>query len=320
MRFPISACVIVILGAMTFSGTCRAADVASTRTEDVIYGRKHGMALTLDVFQPTEKNKRNGAGVVFCVSGSWFSSHAAINVNFLQEFLNRGYTVFAVVHGSQPKFTIPEAVSDMHRAMRFIRHNAAKYGIAANRLGIAGGSAGGHLSLMIGTAGTPGNPKAKDPVDRESSRVQAVACFFPPTDFLNYGKPGENALGRGVLKYFRAPFEFMEYDRKINAFVLITDEKRRNEIGKQISPVYHVTKDDPPTLIIHGDADKLVPIQQSEIIIEKLKKAGVPSKLIVKKDAAHGWPKLVNDVAQLADWFDKYLVKTETDKKRAAQN
>src|SRR4029079_7855977 len=131
---------------------------------------------------------------------------------------------------------------------------------------------------------------AMDPVDRESSRVQAVACFFAPTDFLNYGKPGENAIGRGTLKNFRAPFDFAELDPKTHHFVLITDEAKIEEIGKEISPINHVSSDDPPTLIIHGDADKLVPMQQSQMIVEKLKAAGVKAKLIVKPGAAHGWP------------------------------
>ena len=139
--------------------------------------------------------------------------------------------------------------------------------------------------------------------------MQAVACFFPPTDFLNYGKPGEIAIGRGVLKSFRAPFDFHEFDPKLNAFVPITDENRILEIGKAISPVNHVSSDDPPTLIIHGDADALVPIQQAEIFLEKAKAAGVPCELVVKKGQAHGWPDLGNDLTTLADWFDKYLRK-----------
>src|SRR4030095_5411507 len=108
---------------------------------------------------------------------------------------------------------------------------------------------------------------AKDEIDRASSRVQAVACFFPPTDFLNYGKPGENALGRGILKDFSAPFAFQELDPKrgrFGSFVPITDENKILEIGRQISPINHVSSDDPPTLIIHGDKDTLVPIQQAE--------------------------------------------------------
>ena len=274
------------------------------RTEDVIYGRKYGTALTLDVFRPA---KPNGAAVIFCVSGGWFSSHEAMSLPFAAELLKRGYTVFAVVHGSQPKFTIPEVVDDMHRAVRYIRHHAADYAIDPQRIGITGASAGGHLSLMQGTAGTTGDPQAKDPVDRESSRVQAVACFFPPTDFLNYGQPGENAMGRGILKDFRAPFDFHEFDKQTKHFVPITDEQKLLEIGRQISPVTHVTADDPPTWIIHGDADKLVPIQQAELIIEKLKSVGVPAELSVKQGAAHGWPDLVGDMTHVADWFDKYL-------------
>ena len=120
-----------------------------TRTEDVIYGRKFGTALTLDVFQPANAN---GYGIAMMVSGGWFSSHAAINPAFFQPLLNRGYTVFAVVHGSQPKFNITEIVPDIHRAIRFIRYNAAKYGVKPDKLGITGGSAGGHLSLMMGVS------------------------------------------------------------------------------------------------------------------------------------------------------------------------
>ena len=314
MRQPATWLSLIMAFAMI--SVCVKAEELATRTEDVIYGRKFGTALTLDVFSPkqTEGTVGSGAAVVFVVSGGWFSSHESINQGFVNEFLKRGYTVFAVVHGSQPKFTIVEIVDDMHRATRFIRSRAAQYHIDPNRIGISGASAGGHLSLMQGMAGTPGNPDAKDPVERESSRVQAVACFFPPTDFLNYGKPDENALGRGVLKNYRAPFDFHEFDKSVNAFIPITDEKRLGEIGRNISPVNHVTSDDPPTLIIHGDADSLVPIQQAEIVIEKLKVNNVPCELVVRKGQGHGWPEIGNDFAILADWFDKHLAKSPAKK------
>jgi acetyl esterase/lipase len=277
----------------------------SKRTQDIIYGRKYGTALTMDIFTPTKN--ANGAGVIWCVSGGWFSAHQAINPAWMDEFTKRGYTVFAVVHGSQPRFTIPEILEDMHRATRFIRAHAKDYGIDPERIGISGGSAGGHLSLMQGVGGNDGNPKAQDPIDRVSSRVQAVACFFPPTDFLNYGQPGEDALGRGILKGFKAPFDFLELDPKTKAFVRITDEEKFKEIGRKISPANLVTKQAPPTLIIHGDADKLVPIQQAEIMIAKLKEAGVPAELTVKKGAGHGWLTLQQDLALLTNWFDRYL-------------
>ena len=279
-----------------------------TRQEDVIYGRKFGTALTMDVFTP--KQGANGAAVVFAVSGGWFSDPRSINVSYIGEFIKRGYTVFAVVHGSQPRFTIPEAVEDMHRAVRYIRYHAKDFGVDPGRLGISGGSAGGHLSLMQGTTGQDGNPKAADPIDRVSSRVQAVACFFPPTDFLNYGEPGKTALGRGTLEGFKAPFDFQELDKITRSFNLVLDEGRRREIGKQISPVYQVSKDSAPTRIIHGDADKLVPIQQAELIIAALKKVGVPAELVIKKGAGHGWPQLEKDIPILADWFDRHLLES----------
>ena len=98
-----------------------------TRKEDVVYGRKYGTALTMDVFTP--KDNANGAAIVWVVSGGWFSAHEAINAGPIEEFLKRGYTVFAVVHGSQPRYTIPEIFADMNRAVRFIRYHAADYQI-----------------------------------------------------------------------------------------------------------------------------------------------------------------------------------------------
>ena len=275
------------------------------RTEDVIYGRKHGMALTLDVFKPREQ--ANGAGVIFVVSGGWFSNHDHIFVPFFSEILKRGYTVFAVVHGSQPRFTIPEAVADMHRAVRFIRAHAADYQVDPNRIGITGGSAGGHLSLMQGTAGDLGKADANDPIERVSSRVQAVACLFPPTDFLKYGEPGKISLGRGTLAAFRAPFDFNEFKPETKQFERIEDEQRVLEIGRQISPVNHVSDDDPPTFIVHGDADKLVPIQQAGLIIDKLKAAGVTAELAVVAGGGHGGVEFMERLPLLADWFDKHL-------------
>ncbi len=276
------------------------------RQSDVVYGRKDGLALTLDVFTP--RAGVNQRGLIFCVSGGWFSAHQSINAQFFSEFLKRGYTVFAVVHGSQPKYTIPEIISDMHRAVRFVRHHAGRFGVDPNRLGIFGGSAGGHLSLMQATNGLPGQADATDPVERQSSFVQAAACFFPPTDFLNYGQPRENALGRGVLNNFRAPFDFRELDTKVNLFVPITDEARVLEIGRQISPVYHVTPDDAPVFIVHGDADKLVPLQQAQRMVEVCRDAKVPCELVIKPGVAHGWPDLLKDLVLFADWFDRHLV------------
>lgn len=263
------------------------------RTEDVIYARKFGTALTFDVFQPA---KSNGVGIIFMVSGGFFSSHEAINPGFYRPFLQRGYTVFAVVHGSQPKFIITEIEQDIHRAVRFIRHNAARYGVAPNRLGLTGASAGGHLSLTMATQGSPGDAAAKDSVDRDSSEIQCAACFFPPTDFLNYGQPGEDAVGVGILKQFKP------------AFGPRTDTpEERQKLGREISPIYFVHSNMPPILIIHGDADHLVPIQQARSFVKRCEEVSSPIKLIVREGKDHGWPEMDKDVELLADWFDQHL-------------
>jgi acetyl esterase/lipase len=227
----------------------------------------------------------------------------------VQRFVNRGYTIFLVFHGSSPKYTIPEIIEDMHRAVRFIRYRADDFKIGSEKIGIMGFSSGGHLSLMQAMAGDAGNPDAKDPVDRCSSRVQAVCCGAPPTDFLNYGKPGEIALGRGVLAGFRTAFDFHEFDKKENSQMRITDEQKLLEIGRRISPVYHVTADDPPTFIIHGDKDNAVPIQQAELIVDKLRGFSIPAEILVKKGEGHFWKDSDKDWPLQADWFDKYLLK-----------
>ncbi len=263
------------------------------RTEDVIYRRKFGTALTMDIFQP---EKTNGYGIIFVVSGGWFSAKEVIVPQVYDSFLKRGYTVFAVVHGSQPKFQIPEIIQDMHRSVRFVRHNAAKYGIHPDKIGITGGSAGGHLSLIMGTQGEKGDPNAKDPVERESSEVQAAACFFPPTDFLNYGGTGKAALGEDVLGPFKPAFGDIP-----------TEPAAREKFGKSISPIYSITAKTAPTFLIHGDADTLVPLQQSETFLKQAKAAGVATKLEIKKGQAHGWADWLKDFSTFNDWFDEHL-------------
>jgi acetyl esterase/lipase len=307
MKRAVLSCVVSFL--MLPAIPSGAADEAAgfTRKEDVLYGRKYGMALTLDVFTPP---KPNGAGVVFLVCGGWYSAHDWIHPVFFAELLKRGYTVFAVVHGSQPLFTIPDNVADVNRAVRFIRHHARDYGIDPDRLGITGGSAGGQLALMQATAGDHGDPKSADPVERTSSRVQAVACFFPLTDLLNYGGKGKVMQGDGVLAVHKSSFDFREFDQKTHAYVPVTDAAKRREILRRISPIYFVTADDPPALIIHGDQDDVVPLQQSEAIVARLREVGVPVELVVKKGGGHGWKDFwQQDMPVLADWFDKHLLK-----------
>ena len=279
---------------------------AYTRTGDVIYGRKFGMALTMDVFEPVQKN---GVGIVFLVNGAWYSSHDPETIPFpfpcvtpenYKPYLDSGYTVFAVVSSSAPKFTIPEIIEDLHRAVRFIHYNAAKFGINPDHLGILGSSSGGHLALMIATQGGRGPADAKDPVDRESSAVGAVACFFPPTDFMNWGGTGVDAVGLASM----APLDLAFGPRAYT-------EHGRQVLGREISPIYFVTSRLPPTLIIHGDADNVVPLQQSESFVKRATEVGAPPvKLVVRHGKGHGWGdfwKSQEDVILFVEWFDEHL-------------
>jgi acetyl esterase/lipase len=294
MVFRIKTLLLLSLFVLVFGSiSTQAAPLVITHEKDVVYARKSGCALTIDILRPA---KTNGAGILSLISGGWKSADDPVNTENYSQFLERGYTVFAVRHGSQPKFTISEIVLDIHRAVRFVRHNAARWNIHPGRLAITGGSAGGHLSLTIATQGGPGDPQSKDPVDRESSAVQAAAVFYPPTDYLNYGEPGVDAIGIGTLKnYLKA---FGPRAEKLET---------RKALGRELSPIYFITAKTPPVFITHGDADKLVPLQQGRTFIERAKEAGVPAELHIKQGAAHGWKDQGIERALMADWFDKYL-------------
>ena len=265
------------------------------RTEDVVYGRKFGTALTLDVIEPSNKN---GAAILFMVSGGFFSSHEAINPEFYKPLLSHGYTVFAVVHGSQPRFIVPEIMEDVQRATRFVRLNAARWSIDPNKLGVTGGSAGGHLSLTLGTQGGPGKANAKDPIERASSAVQAVACFYPPTDFANWSAPGDDAVGFGTTIKFKPAFGPRS-----------DTPEGRQALSKEISPIHFVHSNMPPILIIHGDSDKQVPLYQAEIFKKRAAEVGAKVQVTVKPGADHGWAGMDKDMEVFAQWFDEHLLK-----------
>lgn len=290
-----------------------AAETTSTefvRTQDIVYGREYGTALTMDLFEPV--GKRNGAAVIWVISGGWYSGHKSIDseheLSPVKPLIARGYKVYAVVHRSNPMFSIEDAVADVTRATRVIRQREDADKQTSTPIGIMGASAGGHLSLMMATTGDDGNPAAKDPVERAASRVQAAACYFPPTDFLNYGETNVDAYETSLIVFFQAPFEFKQYNDKSKTVDMITDRARLREILAEVSPITHVTPDDAPGLIIHGTADVLVPHQQAEVFEQKMKEAGAEVEVIIKDGLGHGWPGLVKDNETLYDWLDKHLL------------
>ncbi len=263
------------------------------QTKGIVYSQRHGKDLVVDWLRPAHPN---GAGVLVMVSGSWKSSADGIAPAMVAPLLRRGYSVFGVHHGSQPEFTVMEIVEDVRRAVRFVRYHAKEYGVDPQRLGVSGGSSGGHLSLMIATMGDPGQPDAADPVERESSAIQAAALFFPVTDLLNLGKSTENPGDGGPPKSFVKAFG----PNSTNLAIW-------KVIGRETSPIYHVASNLPPVLIIHGDADTLTPLEQSEWFVQRAREAGRDVKLIVRHGVKHGWLTMVWDIRLFADWFDRYL-------------
>ena len=262
-------------------------------TKGVVYGHRQGQDLTIDVLRPPHPN---GIGIVLMASGGWKSEAGSFRHWIAAPILRRGYTVFVVYHIAQPKATIMEITDEVNRAVRFIRHNAAQYGVDPQRLGVTGGSSGGHLSLMIATKGGPGDANATDPVDRESSAVQAVAIFYPPTDLLNLGTSTENPGDGGPPKTF------------VNAFgPTVTNLAAWKIIGHEMSPIYYIRSNLPPSLIYHGDADTLVTLDQSQRFQAEALKQGRNVELVVHHGGKHGWLSMPWDLFKFANWFDRYL-------------
>jgi len=204
-----------------------------------------------------------------------------------------------VVHGSQPRYKVRDIMGFMHRAVRFIRTNADRWKIDPDRIGVTGSSAGGHLSLVLATKGGPGIADSKDPVERASSAVQAAGVFYPPTDYLNWSAPGDDCVGVGKQEKWQPAFG--EESRTAEG---------RQALGRHMSSIYHISANTPPISIMHGDADPIVPLFQSQRFKEVAEANGVPIELVVKKGGKHGWPNRQADESQFLKWFDTHLLKT----------
>lgn len=262
-----------------------ALSAAQTRIRDVVYTKSGGAAFTMDVFKPAKPNK---AAVVFMVSGGWVSDHSMIDsfgADIEKAFADAGFTVFEVVHGAQPRYKVAEIVEQVRTAVRFVRAHAGEYGIDANKVGITGISSGAHLSLMV--AASPDSP------------VNAVAAIAPPADLTNWGKPG---------------FLFTE-DPQLAVFVpaLGIDPKAAKDdfigLAKRLSPIVYVTAKYPPTLIVHGDADKVVPLQQAQAMDQALAKAEVEHRLDVIPGGGHDDKTFGPGVLKALQWFKDKLLK-----------
>ena len=262
---------------------------------DVVYGEVHGTGLLMDVFTP--KDKTNGLAIVDVASGAWHSDRGKIRDHTLAQmyriFCSRGYTVFAIRPGSRTRYTGLEMATHVRMGIRYVKLHAAEYKIDPERLGLTGASAGGHLATLVAVTPEEGKPEASQPLQRLGTRVRAAAVFFPPTDFLDWnGNPADTQMLADLLF--------------LGGIKGRSDEEIQ-ERARQLSPAQLVKALPIPFLLIHGDADPVVPLQQSQKMVAALKAAGGTPELIVKKGGGHPWLTLPDEVKVMADWFDQNL-------------
>jgi acetyl esterase/lipase len=262
---------------------------------DVVYGEAHGTGLLMDVFTP--KAKANGLAIVDVVSGSYYSDRRKIRDHTLAQvypiFCGHGYTVFAVRPGSRTRYTGAEMLEHVKLGIRYVKQHAADFKIDADRLGLTGASAGGHLATLAAVTPEEAKPDAKQEVLRYDTKVKAAAIFFPPTDLLDWaGKPADFEK-LGDLLFLGGTKGHSEEEIK--------------ERARQISPARLVQEPKLPFLFIHGDADPLVPLQQSQKMVEAIKGGGGKAELIVKKGGGHPWLTIPEEVEVMAAWFDEQL-------------
>jgi len=268
-----------------------AQDTPYTQHENLVYGEVHGIGLVMDVFVP--KGDKNGRAVIDVISGAWHSDRGKIRDHArgqtFQILCRKGYTVFAIRPGSVSKFSVAEMQSNLNQGILWVKQHATDHGIDPTKLGMMGASAGGHLASLAAVTAD------------ENTNVQAVAVFFPPTDFLNYGTRQADPNADGPLGQLVRRLAFP--DGVTNK----SEEQIKQQLTK-ISPAHLVTSKAPPFLLIHGDADPVVPLQQSEVMVAALKAQSIPVELIIKKGGGHAWLTLHEEVQLLADWFDKQLI------------
>ncbi len=238
---------------------------------DVIYGSAGGEALRLDIARPTACAGQKIPLVIHVHGGGWSAGDKAgvFQTSYARMFFQLGFAVASINYRLSPAWHFPAHIHDCKLAVRFLRKNAQLFGIDPDRIGIWGGSAGGHLVSLMGTADDSDGLEGPG-LSSFSSRPQAVVDHFGPTDLAAFvaGTPYQTTT---IINFLGcAPSDCPD-------------------LARQASPASFVTADDPPLLIIHGDKDPIVPYSQAEILAELLGEAKNPGALIKVLNAGHGF-------------------------------
>ena len=290
-------CVALVLVCVAAMRSAAQEDLPYTQQENVVYAEVHGTGLLADIFKP--KGDSNGLAVIDVVCGAWHSDRGKMNdhtkAQVFSIFCAKGYTVFAMRPGSVTKYTGEELRAHVLTAIRWVKSKAPEYGVDPTRLGLLGASAGGHLATLAAVTPEEADPAAKDPLKHVDTRVKAVAVFFPPTDLAEM-IAGSPTLSDTISNLLFSGGVEGHSPEEIQDKAIAISPSRQVKSGAL-----------PPFLLIHGDADPLVPLRQSELFVDAVKAAGGKAELIVKPGGAHPWPTLPEEVAVMADWFGQNL-------------
>ena len=194
------------------------------------------------------------------------------------ELAREGFAVAAINYRFSRESEFPAQIYDCKAAVRWLRAHAAEYRVDTTRVGVWGMSSGGHLAALLGTSGGVSSLEGNGGSKGQSSRVQAVCDWCGPSDLATFN---QQCPPDGLLD-IKTP------DAPVTLLLGGTPEEKA-EKAKAASPVTYISKDDPPFLIIHTDGDKVVPIAQSEELLEKLKQAGVKVELIKQHGSEHNF-------------------------------
>lgn len=234
--------------------------------KDVVYGEVDGQKLMLDVY-PAEKGDGLRPALLMIHGGGWSAGNKGVYAGAAPTFTREGFTVISIGYRLAPKYPYPAQVDDVQRAVRWVRSQGKELNIDPERIGAMGHSAGGHLVQMLGVRDTRDNSDAA--LARYGSRVKCVVNVFGPTDLTSASFPD---VSNGILRNFLG--------------------KTRAEdpaIYRDASPMTFLDKTSAPTLFCHGTEDPLVPLSQSVLCMEALRRAGVEANIVVVEGAGHGW-------------------------------
>lgn len=267
MRFPLPYRLLALMGLVLGLSQLHAAHPTQ---RDVAYDNDH-MAQVLDVYQVDTKEP--SPVMVYIHGGGWRAGSKNRIPGFLAKAHDEGWlAVVSVEYRFTDVATHPAQVEDCLRAIQFVRQHARDWNLDPSRIGVTGGSAGGHLSAYVAVRDDFAQPDAKDPVSRQSSRVAFAIPFAGPMDW-------------GLLSSI--PHKHPAYRQLIGYDPGTPAEEMSEKLKKDVSPITWVSQDDPPMLIVHGDADDIVPIEHGRVFHEALLRAGVASELMVVPGRGH---------------------------------